>query len=112
MNNQLTRQEVIDLTNEIVTAYNDTNPKYKYKVIEEFTQAVEDTRYYRDNIPDFQVIEKEGGEGEGDYAYHVILWKGLYYKFVYSYHSYDGFCFDYADVYRVTPKEKTIIVYE
>lgn len=55
-----------------------------------------------------------GGEGGSEYCYGVFKLRGKIYKAEYSYYSYHGA--DYDDILNtlreVTPKEKTIIVYE
>lgn len=114
MNKELTKKEVIALANEIIEAYNDTSPKWVKEEAATFSKAVYETkeRYCYKNLDEYELVVEEGGEGEGDDAYHVIQWKGQYYKFKYSYSSYDGFDYDYATVIRVEPKEKTIVVYE
>jgi len=58
-----------------------------------------------------QVIEREGGEAEGEYACTVFTVDGVFYKAEYRYFSHVGYDFDYMEVYEVTPKETTITVY-
>lgn len=53
-----------------------------------------------------------GGEAEGEYADSVFTIDGVYYKAVFRYFSHHGFDFSYLEVYEVTPKEKTITVYD
>lgn len=60
-----------------------------------------------------EFIEQEGGgEGGSEDCYSVIKVGGVYYKITYSYFSHHGFETEYAEVFVVTPKEKTITVYE
>lgn len=63
-------------------------------------------------IEGYAHVECEGGEGEGDYAYGVFLLHGNHYKFEYRYQSYDGFQPEYGTLTSVSPKQRTITVYE
>lgn len=59
------------------------------------------------------VVEQEGGgEGGSEHCESVIKLGDKFYKVVYSYYSHHGYDFDYAEVFEVKPKEKTITVYE
>lgn len=59
-----------------------------------------------------EFIEKQGGgEGGGEYCYTVLKIGDAFYKIEYSYYSYNGYEF-YEGFSLVTPKEKTITVYE
>jgi len=53
-------------------------------------------------------------EGEGEYCYSVIRIGDKFFKAEWSYYSYNGCDFDYIEdtIKEVTPKEKTITVYE
>lgn len=67
--------------------------------------------YY--NIDGLDVIEQDsGGEGGGESCYTILKWKDVFYKVTYSYYSYEGFEFDYAQWYIVTPKETIVTVYD
>lgn len=62
-----------------------------------------------------EVVEKFGGEGQGDTIYTV--WRfdhpefdSVYVKFIGWYSSYDGS--DFQEYAIVTPKQRTITVYE
>lgn len=60
-------------------------------------------------------LEQEGGgEGGSEYCYGVFQLGDKVYRAEYSYYSYNGHEFDYiVDTLReVTPKQKTITVYE
>lgn len=64
-----------------------------------------------------QVIDTTGGEGQGDHA-HIVFklteddFTVRYYKVDGYYSSYDGVDWDGSDLYEVTPRERTITVYE
>lgn len=77
--------------------------------------SVEFTEFLREGVEDndrLELLHSEGGEGEGEHAESVFKLDGVFYKAEYSYYSYNGFDYDYMEVYEVVPKEKTIIVYE
>lgn len=62
-----------------------------------------------------EVMESQGGgEGEGEYCYSVIKLGDKFFKAEWSYYSYNGCDFDYIEdtITEVTPKQKTITVYE
>lgn len=63
---------------------------------------------------DVEVVDQQGGEGEGDDAHIVVHFpnRNLYVKLEGYYASYSGFEWDYGNYYEVKPKEKTITVYE
>ena len=66
-----------------------------------------------DLVGNYEEIEQEGGEGEGN-SYHFVLYFKDYDKYIRSdgfYSSYEG-VIELSEWYIVTPKEKTIIVYE
>lgn len=67
--------------------------------------------YPRFDTDRVKVIERQGGEAEGEYACTVFTVDGVFYKAEYSYYSHVGYDFDYMEVYEVTPKETTITVY-
>jgi len=69
--------------------------------------------YGNDDIKNFEHIQHEGGgEGGAQDCESIIKVDDQYYSITYTYMSYDGFDFDYAEAFKVTPKEKTITVYE
>lgn len=55
-----------------------------------------------------------GGEGAVEHCYGVFSIDGVIYKAEWSYYSYDGWCYDGIEstLRVVTPKEKTITIYE
>lgn len=68
---------------------------------------------YFDENPRVEVMQQEGGgEGGAENCFTVLHVDDDYYKVFYNYYSHEGFCFDYAEVHLVSPKEKTITVYE
>ncbi len=68
------------------------------------------------NIPVFEEIHQEGGEGEGDHWESVKYFKdhGVYIKVVGYYQSYNGteFYDGWECCHNVKPQEKVITVYE
>lgn len=68
---------------------------------------------YFDENPRVEVMQQEGGgEGGAENCFTVLRVDDNYYKVFYNYYSHEGFCYDYAEVRLVSPKEKTITVYE
>ena len=72
-----------------------------------------DIFYNEDKSHSIQFIEQDGGfdGGAGD-CYTIVKFDDIFYKISYSYYSHYGFKLDYASLKKVTPKEKTITVYE
>lgn len=66
----------------------------------------------KEDAPYEHIEQDGGGEGGAEYCKTIFKWKDEFYKVTYSYASYQGFDFDYASWYKVSPKEKTITVYE
>lgn len=63
----------------------------------------------------YEHVTGEGGsEGGGEYCYGVITFQDKYYKAEWSYYSYNGCDYDYIEdtIREVTPREKTITIYE
>ena len=61
----------------------------------------------------FKFISQDGGgEGGAEYCETVFKCKDIYYKATYSYYSHYGYDTSYMDVFQVTPKTKTITVFE
>lgn len=67
-------------------------------------------------IGSFKEVEQEGGEGEGDHWHSVKYFPDhdIYIEVYGSYSSDNGVDFwdGWSMLFQVTPKEKTIIVYE
>jgi len=71
-------------------------------------------------VPDFGTVSavvQDGGEGQGDR--YFIVWKltdengdEYYFRADGYYSSYEGVEWDGAELRQVTPREKTIVVYE
>jgi hypothetical protein len=60
-----------------------------------------------------KLVDREGGgEGGAEDCYSILEIDGVFYQVTYNYYSYVGYEFDYAEVTIVTPKQKTITVYE
>jgi len=63
----------------------------------------------------FKIVdEKSNEEGGGEYCYTVFSWRGKYYYGEYTYYSHDGCYYDnfVYSLSEVSPKEKTVTVYE
>lgn len=95
----------------------DTDPDYQLK-IEAYQVDSNRNRAERETLlreAGYEFIESEGGgEGQGEYCYGVIKLGEVYLKAEWSYYSYNGCEYDYIleTVRAVTPKTKTITVYE
>jgi hypothetical protein len=67
------------------------------------------------DIPGFserpKVVDRYGGEGQGDTLYVVFELEGRYFKFDGYYSSYDGYSWDDGHLYEVEPFEKTVTDY-
>lgn len=66
-----------------------------------------------ESFGEFENIELDDGcEGHGEDCHWVFKWKGEYYKFCYTYQSYNGS--DYSDgrLYKVEPIVKPVTFYE
>lgn len=95
----------------------DSDPEYSVK-LETYQKACRENREAREvellNSGYEFIVSKGGSEGEGEYCYGVIKLGDIYLKAEWSYYSYDGAQYD--DILNtlrvVTPKEKTITVYE
>lgn len=61
----------------------------------------------------YEHLQHEGG-GEGGAQDVEGVWSinGTFYKFCYSYYSYHGYDYDFGSLFTVTPRQKTITVYE
>jgi hypothetical protein len=102
MNSKINADKIID---EILEASGDNWKEENSYKEDYFVEELE-------SFGEFESIENLGGEGEESYAHFIFKWKGVYYKYIYSYSSYDGFDFNYAEMYIVTPKKKMVMVYE
>lgn len=84
--------------------------------VTDFTELVYGSFSVLDTILDtgFRKIEEFGGEGKGDEYWIVIqdIESGDYFKIDLYYSSYNGVDLSDAEWEPVTPKEKTITVYE
>jgi hypothetical protein len=60
-----------------------------------------------------EFIEQDGGgEGGGEDCYSVIKVDGQFYKFEYSYASYEGYTFDHLEPQLVSPVQRLVTFYE
>lgn len=99
----------------------DNNDEYRiwaaefYKIPSKYNVAKKEW-FVNNNIPYFEEVHQEGGEGQGDHWESVKLFPehNIYIKVVGHYSSYNGTDFynDWGCCYNVTPKEKTVTVYE
>lgn len=115
---KITDKESEELLRTIYSLINNTNVDIRLNAL------IYDVLFCTENHDDekctFSVIENVGGEGQGDSAHAVIFWQdktkgeteGTYYKFEYSYYSHEGYNFDYMHTYKVSPRSKTITVYD
>lgn len=65
-----------------------------------------------DPIPIKHIEQEGGGEGGGEYCYAVIQVGEKFYKIEYSYYSYSGYDYDYADVLEAVPTQRMVTFYE
>lgn len=65
-----------------------------------------------DPIPMKHIEQEGGGEGGSEYCYTVIQVGEKFYKIEYSYYSYNGYDYDYADVLEVVPTQRMVTFYE
>lgn len=93
--------------------------------VDEYVDGDGDFEYYSllelDSFGEFENVElDDGSEGHGEDCYWVFKedcywvfkWKGEYYKFCYTWQSYNGCDYDDGSLFKVEPKEKMITVYE
>lgn len=66
------------------------------------------------DVNGLEFIDRDGGgEGGSEDCYTVFKHDGQHYKVAYSYYSYCGYeWYDSDEIVKVTPREKTITVYE
>ena len=76
-------------------------------------QDVDDV-VFKETFGEIEEVAQEGGEGEGDEWFTVILFKehGVYIRIDAYYSSIDGTDFEDSEFLEVTPREKTITVYQ
>lgn len=83
-----------------------------YYTDEDCYRSFSELAYEMESIECVEVLDRDGGgEGEGEYFHVVFKYKDTIYKWVGEYYSYSGLDLDY-DLYEVTPRQKTITVYE
>ncbi|MNK14408.1 hypothetical protein D3C87_325310 [compost metagenome] len=58
------------------------------------------------------ITKEGGGEGGTEDVFSVINVDGVLYRVNYSYRSYDGYEFDYAEVSIVKPVDRMVTFYE
>lgn len=97
------QQEFIDLLKNVKK---ETGESDSYVVLE----LDEDS----DNLPEgIRVVEREGGESEGEYASTVWEYKGEFFRLNYNYYSYNGFeNIDLDEIRHVKKVERTVAFYE
>lgn len=78
----------------------------------EFLLGFKDGDYVVDGVAMKHIEQDGGGEGGGEHCETVVQAGDKYYKIVYSYYSYDGYNYDDADVYEVTPVQRLVTFYE
>ena len=78
----------------------------------DFLLGFEEGDYIMNGVGMKHVLRKGGGEGGGEHCETVVQVGDRYYKIVYSYYSYDGYNYDGADVYEVTPVQRLVTFYE
>ena len=110
-----------ELIQDIMDSFNYSDPKYSYKSLESFYNSViignsslwGDLKFWAESSG-FELIEQEGGgEGGAEECHSVFKWKDKYYRTEYSYYSYHGYeNVSMDNIWEVTPKQKTITVYE
>lgn len=74
------------------------------------------TVFDADGVTYTNIEQDGGGEGGTEWCHTIVEEKSgdttKFYKVTYNYYSHNGFEFDYADMSEVTPKTKTVTVYE
>lgn len=66
-----------------------------------------------ETIDSVKYIEHDGGgEGGAEDCYSVIQVEGVFYKVIYSYASYQGFYWEYAEVRECKPVERMVTFYD
>lgn len=85
--------------------------------VDEYVDGDGDFEYWSllelDSFGEFENVElDDGSEGHGEDCYWVFKWKGEYYKFYYTYQSYNGCDYGGGSLFKVEPKETMITTYE
>lgn len=102
-----------------------TFPVLKEELPEDVPDFVKKDAMFDFNIEDFiseemysnyhgqetEVVERWGGEGEGDSAGIVLKIGDFYFQADWTYVSWDGFYYDSAEFYQVVPKEVMVTKY-
>ena len=90
-----------------------TPEQLAYQDFDDNEQDVDDV-VFKETFGEIEEVTQEGGEGEGEEWYTVILFKdhGVYIRINGYYSSSEGTNFDDSEFLEVTPKEKIITVYE
>jgi hypothetical protein len=81
---------------------------------EEEDKGEVDIEKLKEIFGEWKEVDAYGGEGDGDTHYRVLYFPkyDFYIKADGWYASYDGAHYEDSDWYFVTPKEKTVVVYE
>lgn len=65
------------------------------------------------SIGKIEIVDQEGGEGQGDHAHIIVKVDGeQYFELDGYYSSYDGFSWDSREWYEVEPATKTVTYYK
>lgn len=78
----------------------------------EFREFLNECIYEPETERVVHIEQDGGGEGGGEDCYAVIKVDGVFYKITYSYASYEGFNYDYANVSEVNPVQRLVTFYE
>lgn len=91
--------------------------EFKNEPADEFVDEDGDFEYWEllelESFGEFENIELDDGcEGHGEDCHWVFKWKGEYYKFCYTYQSYNGSDYSDGKLYKVEPIVKPVTFYE
>jgi hypothetical protein len=122
MANQIEQEEKVVLLNQIYNAYKlvaKQDGEY-YSGVDGFLETILFGETYNtvSPIPFYEFVEQYGGgEGGSEYCYSIFKYDDEYYKATYSYRSYSGFSYqedgiEYTQLFKVTPVNKSVTVYE
>lgn len=85
--------------------YNTNPDNYGFDYYEILLEGAEDIG--------IKLVDQEGGgEGGAENCTSILEIDSIFYEVSYNYYSHQGYEFDYASVKIVTPKQKTVTVYE